>query len=243
MTEKDLALTAQERSITGKQVKALRAEGLVPAVLYGFEVENTTLAIDAKEFRKIYREAGSNTLINLKLGSKTVKILIHDVQLDPVRDTILHADLYAVNLKEKVETEVPLSFIGESLAVRELEGNLVTNLTMLEVKSLPSDIPSEIEVDIAVLKTFDDEIRVKDLKIPAAVEVLTDPETMVAVVEEPMSEEELEAELAPVDAKAAEAEAAEAIGAEPVKEGEAAEGEEGAAPAGQDESAKSEKTD
>src|SRR3989338_5573729 len=144
MTEKDLVLTAREREITGKQVRSLRAEGLVPAVLYGFEVSNTSLVIDAKEFRKVYREAGSNTLIDLKLGDKTVKILIHDVQLEPVRDGILHVDLYAVNLKETVETEVPLEFLNDAPAVRELEGNLVTNLTQLEVKSLPSDIPSEI---------------------------------------------------------------------------------------------------
>lgn len=226
MTDADLVLNARSRDIIGKQVKQLRAEGLVPAVLYGYNVENTSLAVDAKEFRKIYREAGSNTLVTLSVDGKETKILIQDAQLEPVRDEVIHIDLFAVNLKEEVETEVPLSFIGDAPAVRELEGNLVTNLTELEVKSLPTEIPSEIEVDLSVLKTFDDEIRVKDLKVPANVEVLTDPETMVATVEEPMSEEELEAELS-ADTAAAEQAAVEELGEKPEEEA-ASEGEEGA---------------
>src|SRR5690606_20742595 len=133
MTDRDLVLTARPREITGKQVKQLRADGLVPAVLYGYNVENTALTVDAKEFRKVYREAGSNTLITLKVDGKETKILVQDAQVDPVRDEVLHIDLFAVNLKEAVETEVPLSFIGDAPAVRELEGNLVTNLTELEV--------------------------------------------------------------------------------------------------------------
>lgn len=197
MTDKSLTLKAERRDLTGKKVKRLRAEGKVPAVLYGFKTENTSLAIDAKAFRRLYNEAGGSTLVNLEIdGQQPVQILIQDAQLDPVTDAALHVDFFAVNMKEEVETEVPLVFVGESPAVEVQDGSLVTNLTELEIKTLPANIPSEIEVDITALKTFEDQIRVGDLKVPEGVEILTDPEIVVALVEEPRSEEELAAELA-----------------------------------------------
>lgn len=197
MTDKSLTLKAERRDLTGKKVKRLRAEGKVPAVLYGFKTENTSLAIDAKAFRRLYNKAGGSTLVNLEIdGQQPVQILIQDAQLDPVTDAALHVDFFAVNMKEEVETEVPLVFVGESPAVEVQDGSLVTNLTELEIKTLPANIPSEIEVDITALKTFEDQIRVGDLKVPEGVEILTDPEIVVALVEEPRSEEELAAELA-----------------------------------------------
>lgn len=228
MTTDTYNLEASKREVSGKKVSQLRAVGQMPAVLYGFGTDNTQVSVDAKAFKKIYREAGSNGLVKLKLGDATVQVLIHDVQTHPVTGDILHADLYAVNLKEEVETEVPLSFIGTAPAVKDLAGNFVSNRHEVEVRALPAEIPSEIEVDISVLATFEDSIRAKDLKIPTGVELLTDPEETIAFVEEPMSEEELKAELeAPADgAAAAEAAAAAELGADKPKEGEeAAEGE------------------
>ncbi|MGI6103175.1 MAG: 50S ribosomal protein L25 [Patescibacteria group bacterium] len=216
MTDTTHALKAERRETTGKQVKQLRADGKVPAVLYGFQTENTNLVLDAKSFRRLYNEAGGSTLISLEVaGQSPVKILIQDAQLDPVTDEPIHVDLFAVNLKEEVETAVPLAFVGESPAVEEQDGNLVTNLTELEIKTLPTNIPSEIEVDISVLKTFEDQIRVSDIKAPGGVEVLVDGDVMVAFVEEPRSEEELAAELA--DTSDAEKAAVEELGKEPEK--------------------------
>lgn len=223
MTDQNLTLSAAKRDLVGKQVKQLRADGKLPAVVYGFETENTPLVIDAKLFRKIYREAGTNTLVTLELDGKAIKVLIHDIQLDPVYDQVEHVDFYAVNMKEKVETEVPLTFIGVAPAVKELQGNFVENRHEIEISALPTEIPQEIEVDISVLATFDDMIRAKDLKLPTGVELVEDPETTIAFVEEPMSEAELEAELADTSAEAEEQ--IEALGAEKA-EGEAAEGEE-----------------
>lgn len=228
MTTDTYNLDATKRELTGKQVSQLRAAGQLPAALYGFGTDNTPVSLDSKAFKKVYREAGSNGLVQLNLDGKTVQVLIHDVQVHPVTDALLHADLYAVNLKEAVETEVPLSFVGTAPAVKELAGNFVANRHAIEVKALPAEIPAEIEVDITVLATFEDSIRAKDLVIPPGVELLTDPEETIAFVEEPMSEEELKAELeAPVDAAAAEAAAAAELGADKTTvEGEApAEGE------------------
>lgn len=210
------------------RAELLRRAGQIPAVLYGFGVDNTSITLDRKTFWKVFIAAGGNTLVELKIDDKApIKVLIQDVQRNPVYDEPIHADFYAVNLKETVQTEIPLSFIGDSPAVVDLEGSFVTNKTEVEVKALPTDLISEIEVDISVLKTFEDMIRVSDLKVPSTIEILDDPEDVVALVNEPRSEEELEAELADTSA---EAEAAiEELGKDaPVegedgKEGEAAE--------------------
>ena len=203
--------------------KDLRLGGEIPAVVYGFDVDNTTIVLDRKQFWKVYVNAGGNTLVDLTIDDKKpVKVLIQDVQLNPVHDEPIHADFYAVNLKETVQTEIPLNFIGDSPAVVDLEGNLVTNKTEVEVRALPTNLISEIDVDISVLKTFEDIIRVSDLKVPATIEILDDAEDVVALVNEPRSEEELEAEL--TEDTAAEAAKIEELGKEaekPAEEGEA----------------------
>lgn len=222
MTQKHYELQAEERKLTGKKVKQLRQNGLMPAVVYGASINPQPLSINYKTFKKIYDEAGNTALIDLKFGNQSVKVLVQDVAVTPLHGDIIHADLFAVNLKEKVETEIPLKFINESEAVVELEGSLVTNKTEVTVEALPTDLIPEIEVDLSALKTFDDQIKISDLKVPSIITIITDPEEVVAFVEEPMSEEELEAELA-ADAGAEEAAAVEELGAEPAPE----EGQEG----------------
>lgn len=222
MNQKTYELQAETRTLTGKKVKQLRSAGQMPVVVYGASIDPQPLSIDAKTFKKVYDEAGNTSLIDLKFGDKSVKVLVQDVAVTPLHGEIIHADLFAVNLKEKVETEIPLKFINESEAVVELEGSLVTNKTEVTVEALPTDLISEIEVDLSALKTFDDQIKVQDIKVPSTITIMNDPEEVVAFVEEPMSQEELEAELA-ADAGAAEAAAVEELGAEPAP----AEGEEG----------------
>lgn len=219
MTNESLTLGAQARLLRGKQVKSLRESGQLPVVVYGHETESTPLLVDAKRFKQLYSQAGSTSLVDLTLDEKTVKVLIHEVQLAPVRGEILHADLYAPNLKEEVETEVPLKFVGEAAAVRELEGSLVTNLTELTVRALPTDLPHELEVDISILKTFDDLIHVSDVVVPAGVTITDDPEVTIALVNPPRSEEELKAELE-ADAGAAEQAVVAELGKEPEKPAE-----------------------
>lgn len=236
MTDESLTLGAQKRPLRGKQVKTLRASGQLPVVVYGHETKNTPLLVDAKRFKQLYGQAGSTGLVSLEIaGQGSVKVLIHEVQLAPVRGEILHADLYAPNLKEAVETEVPLKFVGESAAVRELEGSLVTNLTELTVRALPTDLPHELEVDISILKTFDDLIHVRDVKVPAGVTIVDDPDVTIALVNPPRSEEELKAELA-ADTVAAEQAVVAELGAEKKpEEGEAGEeAAEGEAPAAEE---------
>lgn len=187
-------LQAEPRDIIGKKVKVSRSQGKIPAILYGKEFENIPLFLEEKEFKKIFENAGSSTIVDLEIkGKNTEKVLIHEPQKDPISGDPLHVDLYKVNMKEEIHTEIPLEFIGESSAVTDLEGNLITNKDALEVTCLPDKLVSEIKVDISKLKTFEDLIKIKDLNIPEGIEITADPEEIVAQVTPPRSEEELEA--------------------------------------------------
>jgi large subunit ribosomal protein L25 len=114
----------------------------------------------------------------------------------------MHADFYQVRMTEKLETEIPLRFVGESPAVKDLEGNLITEKDALEIRCLPADLVPEFEVDLSLLKTFDDVIKVADVRVPKTIEVLHDADEVIALVTAPRSDEELEAELAPTGAEA-----------------------------------------
>lgn len=223
-----LKLSADVRSVTGKKVSGLRRDGKTPVVLYGHGVKPTSLTVDAKALSLAWKQAGGSALIDLVIDSKApVKVLMHDVQEHHVDGRLLHADFYQVKMTEKLETEIPLKFVGESPAVKDLEGNLITEKDALEIRCLPGDLVPEFEVDISILKTFDDVITVADVKVPSTIEILNDPEETIVLVTPPRSEEELEAELAePVSAQEqagiAEIEAA----AEAEKAEEATEGEE-----------------
>ncbi|MEK7103749.1 MAG: 50S ribosomal protein L25 [Patescibacteria group bacterium] len=189
-----ITLTAQQRTITGKKLAVLRAQKLVPAVLYGHKVENKLLSVPVVAFDKTYEKAGESALVDLAIdGGAPVKVLIHDVSRNPVKGFVEHVDFYQVNMKEKLETEIPLVFVGESKAVKELGGTLVKSIEELEVRCLPSDLVHEITVDISSLATFDDVIKVKDIVLPAGMEALDDGEEVLISVAEPASEEELAA--------------------------------------------------
>ncbi len=225
-----ITLKATTREITGKKVKNLREQGLVPAVMYGKDKNGQSLQIDAKEFMKVYDKAGSSALVDLIVDDKNAgKILIQDVQFNPVLDTPMHADLYTIKMDEEITTQIPIKFVGESAAVKDLEGNFIANYDEIEVECLPGDLISEITVDISSLKTFDDNIKIADLDIPSNIKVLDDAEQVVALVNPPRSEEELaemeseaaaDAEKAGIEKMEADADAQKAE-----KEAEASEGE------------------
>ena len=188
-----LELQAVERKTIGNSPAFVREKGYIPAIMYGKGLDNVEIALDNKEFMRVFRSAGETSLVEVNLGNKKTNVLIHDAQLHPVTDVVMHADLYIVRMDEEIDTEVPLKFIGESPAVKNLGGTLITSKNHIEVRCLPGNIPHEIEIDISPLETFDDQISVSDLVIPANVEVLTDGDEVVATVNPPRSEEELAA--------------------------------------------------
>lgn len=185
-------LNAKVRELTGKAAKRLRVIGEIPAVLYGKKKENQNLSIALHDFRKLYTEAGTSSIVLLDIkDSGTKNVLVQDIDFDPLTNVPRHIDFYEVSMTEKITTNIPLHFVGDSVAVIEQSGTLVTNKDEVEVECLPADLPHEIEVDISVLADFETAIHVRDLKVASGVEIKDDPEEMVATVEPPRSEEEM----------------------------------------------------
>lgn len=188
---KTTTLKATLRDVVGKQVDKFRKDEMVPAVMYGNKVEPQNIWVKQLDFERAYGKAGESAIVALELEGKAVNVLIHDLQTHPMSGKPMHVDFFQVNMKEEVETEIPVEFIGESEAVKALGGILVKNIDEIPVKCLPADLPEKFVVDIAKLATFDDVFAVKDLKVSDKVEIMLESETVIAMVSEPRSEEEL----------------------------------------------------
>jgi large subunit ribosomal protein L25 len=213
-----LELSVQLRPVTGRQNEKIRKQGLIPAILYGHKVKNLALTVETQQFNKVYKEAGESTLVRLKIdggqkdkesiekdslkkgkdssekgpGRKERVVLIYEIAKDPVSGNPIHVDFYQVKMDEPITTEVPLVFVGESPAVKELDGVLVKNIQSLEIEALPADLPHQLEIDVSSLKTFDDNIYIKDLKLPAGVKTEAQPDEVIASVIPPRTKAELE---------------------------------------------------
>ena len=201
-----LSLSVKIRKEFGKKVKTLRKKGLLPAVLYGPKIKAMALELDEKEFEKVYQEAGESSLISLQVLGKKEKypVLIHEVARDPLTEKPIHVDFYQPQLEEEVEVTIPIIFEGESPAVKELGGTLVKNISELEVKALPQKLPHEIRVNVSQLKSFEDNILIKDLKLAEGVKISRAPEEILAFVAPP---EKVEEELVkPIEEKVEEVE-------------------------------------
>jgi len=205
-------LSVKSRNVFGKKLKTLREKGQIPAVLYGPKIKPISLEVDLKGFEKLYSEAGESSLISLKIengkpavtASAQYLVLIHEVNRDPLTEKPIHVDFYQPRLEEEVEVTIPIIFEGEAKAVKESGGTLIKNISEIEVKSLPQNLPHEIKVSIEKLKTFEDSISIKDLIVPKDVKILKEPEEIVALVAPPEKvEEELEK---PVEEKVEEVE-------------------------------------
>ena len=227
-----LELYAKIRNRIGRGLSQLRKEGYIPAILYGQKAENIPLKVNKKEFKEIYNKVGESELIKLEIITNKDKeskdervVLIHDIQKDPITDEFIHIDFYQVRMDKPITVEVPLVFTGESPAVKNEGGVLVKNIKSVEVEALPLDLPKEIEVDISSLKTFDDNIYIKDIKLPSKVKINADPEEVVASVvpskeEVPEVTEEKVEEAKPEEAKPKEKVEEKAEGKSEEKEGE-----------------------
>lgn len=173
----------------------LRDNGMIPAVFYGPKQENTSIKINAKDFLKVYEEAGESTVITLNDGKEDHDVLVHDVQFDPVKGHPIHVDFYVIEKGKKVEVDVPIEFVGESPAEKSLGGILVKVMHELSISAMPKDLPHQIEVDVTSLVDFESQIKASDIKLPEGVELdLEDEDAVVALVQEPKEEEEEETE-------------------------------------------------
>ncbi len=196
-------LTATKRSKADK-LSVIRSNGMIPAVVYGARVENTSISVPSIDFIKAFKEAGESSTIALDLEGKKIDVLIHDVHVDPVKGFPMHADFLAIDMNKPVQVQVPLEFTGVAPAEKSGLGSLMKIIHEVHIEALPKDLPHAISVDISSLETLQNQIHVKDIILPKGVTMITHGEEVVALVA-PAKAEKVEEE-APVDLSAIEVE-------------------------------------
>ncbi|KAB2489569.1 50S ribosomal protein L25/general stress protein Ctc [Priestia endophytica] len=180
-----------KRSATRK----LREDGSVPAVVYGYNQNSKSIFLDSIDFIKTMREVGRNGVLTLVVEKDKFPVMLHDVQVDPLKDQVVHADFYVVNMKEEVDAEVTISLVGEPAGVKD-GGVLSQALNEISVRALPNDVPSVIEVDVSHLG-INDSITISDIPKEGKYEITNeDLEETIASVLPPRQVEEVEDETA-----------------------------------------------
>jgi large subunit ribosomal protein L25 len=184
-----ITLKATSRTETGKKTERLRAEGNLPAVMYGPKQAPTALTIAKTDFDKVLKEAGESTVVTITGVGNPTDVLIHEVAFDARKGGVVHVDFYAIEAGKKISVHVPLIFVGEAPAIK-LGGTLTKVLHEIEVEAEATHLPKEIEVDISTLENFESQIHVSDLKVPKGVEFKNAAEDVVALVQEVAEEKE-----------------------------------------------------
>ena len=173
-------IEAKERTVTGKKVKRLRNEGLVPATVYGPKITPINLQIPYRALEVALMKAGGTNLIDLSVGDNTMQVLARDVQRDVIYGTIRHVDFVAVDITSKIQVDIPIHLVGESPVVASREGILLTGTNNITVEVLPTKMMDFIEVDLSKLTELGDSITVADLDLGEDITILNDPEEMLA---------------------------------------------------------------
>lgn len=157
--------------------KQLRNSGQVPAVVYGREKESKSISVDSMELLKTVRDEGRNAIISLEVqGESPVNVMLHEYQKDDVKDNVIHADFYIVNMSQEMDTAVPVRLVGEPV-----NGVVQQPLYEVTVRATPTNIPNEISVDISE-KSIGDIITVAEIGNSNSYQVVDDPESVVASV-------------------------------------------------------------
>ncbi len=183
-----IIVEAKKRDVLGKKVKALRREGKLPAVLYGYGIDAQPIVLDHKASSRILAKAESSSLVMVKLGGKEYPTLVREKQWDYIKRSLLHVDFQVVSMTERIAAQVRLEFVGVAGAVANFGAVLITGLNEVEVEAMPADLPESIQVDLSVLKNIGDGIFVRDLISSDKITVLDDPDEMVAIASAPTVE-------------------------------------------------------
>lgn len=184
-------LTASKRSLFGKKLNKLRRQGVLPANIFGKNVESLSIQVSNTQFEKIYKQAGETGIVYITVEGETKErpTLISNYTLDPITDRSLHVDFYQVNLKEKVTAFVPVEIVGESELVKSGAAVVNTLLNEIEIEALPTDIPEAFKFDISTLKEVGDTLKISSMTPVLGVEIQADPEQVVVALSEPEKEE------------------------------------------------------
>ena len=175
-------LRSETRATKGKQVRQLRRQGWVPAIVYGPDLATTAIQAEERSITAAMRAAGETLLINLFIGdmAQPYPVLAREIQRDALNDRLMHVDFYQVRLTEKVRTTPRLEFHGEPTLVKSGVAVLIHNISEIEVECLPTDLISSIRVDVSGLEKMDDTVLVRDLVVPPGLTLLVDPQAVVA---------------------------------------------------------------
>ena len=196
-----VVLKATKREVIGKKVGALRRQGKLPAVLYGRRMETTAIMLDAQEGTKALARLTSSSLVTIDLDGMEYLTLVREKQRDFLKNRLVHLDFQVVSLTEKMRAKVGIELAGKAPAVKDFNAVIHTGLTELEVECMPQDLPERIVVDISGLAELGDSVRVRDVVLSDKVEILDDPEEIIAIASATKEEQIIEA--APVEEKAA----------------------------------------
>ncbi len=182
-----ITLEAETRVVTGKQVTALRRQGITPIHLYGKGVPSAALQASSSALQRVVIRAGKNAPVSLSVagGTETHLAFIREIQRHPLTEAILHVDFYQVSMAEVMRAQVPVYLIGEAPATRSLNGTLFPALRFIEVECLPPDLPQYVEIDVSGLTDFEQAIYVSSLNLGDAVTILTAPGELIARVNAP----------------------------------------------------------
>ena len=216
----EFAINAEKRNQYGKNAsRRIRKEGRIPAVLYGAGTEATPLTIDKADIFQILKsDSGENTLFTVKVGPENLTAMIKDLQMDPVKDEVLHADLIHIAMDKEIKVSVPVNIIGEAVGVKSEGGFIDLMVRELEIECLPNIIPESIDIDVSDLHMHQS-LKVGDVILPEGVEMISEPEAVIVVIAAPTKEEEV------VEEEIVEEELEEAVEGEEAGEQEARTGE------------------
>lgn len=193
-----LVIQAAHRSVIGKKVGALRRDGKLPGVLYGYQIESTPILMELREASRVLAHASSSQLITINLDGKEFATLVREKQRDLIKGTLLHVDFQVVSLTEKIRTSVGIELTGTSPAVKDYNGVVVQELDEVEIEALPQDLPDKFVVDISGLTKIGDAVFVRDLSVPSSIQILNEPEEVVVIITgaaPEISEEEVSEEI------------------------------------------------
>jgi large subunit ribosomal protein L25 len=187
-----VVLKATPRTATGRQVRALRRTGLLPAVIYGHNVEPISIALEGRDAGRVLGRLSSSSLITIDLEGKEYPALVREKQQNYIKRTLIHVDFMVVSLTEKIRAKVSIVLNGNSPAVKDFNAMLINGLSELEVEAFPQDLPQSIGVDISALVKIGDGIHVRDIILSDKVQVLDTPDEMIVLATAPAKEEVVE---------------------------------------------------
>jgi large subunit ribosomal protein L25 len=184
-----VVLKATPRTATGRQVRALRRSGLLPAVIYGHNVDPISISLEGREAGRVLGRLSSSSLISIDLEGKEYPSLVREKQINYIKRNLIHVDFMVVSLTEKIHAKVGIVLTGNSPAVKDFNAMLINGLNELEVEAFPQDLPTSISVDIGTLVNIGDGIHVRDIVLSDKVQVLDTPDEMIVLATAPAKEE------------------------------------------------------